>query len=116
MFVENWSIFFFQAEDGIRGLYVTGVQTCALPICGDRRTARGDARRRHGLRRRQAGGGDLLDLPRSEEHTSELQSRRELVCRLLLEKKKKLLLLGTMGVLHSRRYACSRLLLSMSYP
>src|SRR5690349_23781337 len=26
---------------------------------------------------------------RSEEHTSELQSRRDLVCRLLLEKKKK---------------------------
>src|SRR5690349_22285116 len=26
--------FFFQAEDGIRDLYVTGVQTCALPICG----------------------------------------------------------------------------------
>src|SRR5438874_8669578 len=25
-------IFFFQAEDGIRDLYVTGVQTCALPI------------------------------------------------------------------------------------
>src|SRR5204862_6728600 len=24
--------FFFQAEDGIRALYVTGVQTCALPI------------------------------------------------------------------------------------
>src|SRR5699024_12481917 len=30
------------------------------------------------------------DLPRSEEHTSELQSRFDLVCRLLLEKKKKL--------------------------
>src|SRR5690349_23180389 len=29
--------------------------------------------------------------PRSEEHTSELQSRRDLVCRLLLEKKKKIL-------------------------
>src|SRR5687768_18356464 len=28
-------------------------------------------------------------LPRSEEHTSELQSRLHLVCRLLLEKKKK---------------------------
>src|SRR3712207_7592421 len=28
------------------------------------------------------------DLPRSEEHTSELQSRQYLVCRLLLEKKK----------------------------
>src|SRR5438874_10333622 len=27
-------------------------------------------------------------VPRSEEHTSELQSRRDLVCRLLLEKKK----------------------------
>src|SRR5216683_3710144 len=25
--------FFFQAEDGIRNLIVTGVQTCALPIC-----------------------------------------------------------------------------------
>src|SRR5204863_8314399 len=29
------------------------------------------------------------DRARSEEHTSELQSRRDLVCRLLLEKKKK---------------------------
>src|SRR6266403_4258790 len=30
---SHWIIiFFFQAEDGIRGLYVTGVQTCALPI------------------------------------------------------------------------------------
>src|SRR5437588_9889736 len=26
--------FFFQAEDGIRDHCVTGVQTCALPICG----------------------------------------------------------------------------------
>src|SRR5690606_39840437 len=31
---------------------------------------------------------DLGDVPRSEEHTSELQSRENLVCRLLLEKKK----------------------------
>src|ERR1039457_3197765 len=28
--------FFFQAEDGIRDYKVTGVQTCALPICGKR--------------------------------------------------------------------------------
>src|SRR5256884_416898 len=28
-------VFFFQAEDGIRDVAVTGVQTCALPICGD---------------------------------------------------------------------------------
>src|SRR5699024_1359430 len=34
------------------------------------------------------GGTDLID-GRSEEHTSELQSRFDLVCRLLLEKKKK---------------------------
>ena len=27
-------LFFFQAEDGIRDIGVTGVQTCALPICG----------------------------------------------------------------------------------
>src|SRR6266496_5284486 len=40
--------------------------------------ARGGQGRRGSLRGR-----------RSEEHTSELQSRRELVCRLLLEKKKK---------------------------
>src|SRR3989449_11698777 len=26
-------LFFFQAEDGIRDVAVTGVQTCALPIC-----------------------------------------------------------------------------------
>src|SRR2546429_2087327 len=31
-----------------------------------------------------------VSLPRSEEHTSELQSRLHLVCRLLLEKKKNL--------------------------
>src|SRR6266496_4344869 len=36
--------FFFQAEDGIRDLYVTGVQTCALPISqfGRRVTAAGN--------------------------------------------------------------------------
>src|SRR5579871_7015942 len=28
-------VFFFRAEDGIRDLYVTGVQTCALPILRD---------------------------------------------------------------------------------
>src|SRR2546422_7282641 len=41
-----------------------------------------------------AAGSDLLelinDILRSEEHTSELQSRLHLVCRLLLEKKKKI--------------------------
>src|SRR3712207_8074510 len=36
------------------------------------------------------GGEELLQGVRSEEHTSELQSRQYLVCRLLLEKKKKM--------------------------
>src|SRR2546430_14377728 len=33
-----WFCFFFQAEDGIRDLTVTGVQTCALPISKIRAT------------------------------------------------------------------------------
>src|SRR5205085_6621873 len=32
--LESACFFFFQAEDGIRDLTVTGVQTCALPIWG----------------------------------------------------------------------------------
>src|SRR3712207_8766909 len=43
-----------------------------------------------GDRRVEAPGGlRVADADRSEEHTSELQSRQYLVCRLLLEKKKK---------------------------
>src|ERR1041385_9361796 len=38
--------------------------------------------------RRRRPGRALPDAGRSEEHTSELQSRLQLVCRLLLEKKK----------------------------
>src|SRR2546430_12712472 len=40
-------------------------------------------------RLRVAPGGDVEPGERSEEHTSELQSQSNLVCRLLLEKKKK---------------------------
>src|SRR5256886_4620809 len=102
--------FFFQAEDGIRDLTVTGVQTCALPIwiglvsatlylsCTNRSFFVCLLQKSPGVpsqtparssccRSRTAGrvrGG------RSEEHTSELQSQSNLVCRLLLEKKKKL--------------------------
>src|SRR5436309_16138456 len=42
-----------------------------------------------GLGRPHVGGRVDLVARRSEEHTSELQSRENLVCRLLLEKKKK---------------------------
>src|SRR5437879_11519852 len=56
------TIFFFQAEDGIRDTSVTGVQTCALPICcpaalslvrlrGDRQPSACPARRGLLLRR-----------------------------------------------------------------
>src|SRR5437870_690571 len=42
------------------------------------------------LDRVAASADQILEVLRSEEHTSELQSRGHLVCRLLLEKKKKL--------------------------
>src|SRR2546422_10843897 len=48
--------FFFQAEDGIRDVAVTGVQTCALPISAARRDARDPGERIH-LRLPGAGGG-----------------------------------------------------------
>src|SRR5205809_7230465 len=36
MYTIDLIFFFFQAEDGIRDVAVTGVQTCALPISGPR--------------------------------------------------------------------------------
>src|SRR3712207_7723310 len=55
------------------------------------RPARADRQRRavERQRHRRRVGHLPLHLHRSEEHTSELQSRQYLVCRLLLEKKKK---------------------------
>src|SRR3712207_7171441 len=124
--------FFFQAEDGIRDIGVTGVQTCALPISFEPQLVEGKAIQIHPLvctafnadfdgdqmavhlplsAEAQAearvlmlstnnilkpSDGRPVTMPtqdmiiglRSEEHTSELQSRQYLVCRLLLEKKK----------------------------
>src|SRR3712207_7014111 len=48
------SLFFFQAEDGIRDIGVTGVQTCALPISGS--VARG----RRGISRFLARMADAM--------------------------------------------------------
>src|SRR2546430_13825716 len=145
-FYASCCVFFFQAEDGIRDLTVTGVQTCALPILAglllgpvsvllssgisskprqlnaqavapapsganaawtlkvkgdirwqqvtpmgallvstDAALAAVDIERGQVMWEKPELGG----LPRSEEHTSELQSQSNLVCRLLLEKKKK---------------------------
>src|SRR3989442_7756951 len=50
---------------------------------------RSPPRRRVGQQRRRHFSPARCDAGRSEEHTSELQSRPHLVCRLLLEKKKK---------------------------
>src|SRR3712207_8109850 len=62
-----------------------------------------------GARDPVAGAGILLVTifwlysSRSEEHTSELQSRQYLVCRLLLEKKKKTPLILQLSLLHNIR-------------
>src|SRR3712207_6979372 len=123
--------FLFQAEDGIRDIGVTGVQTCALPILTvtfiDRildvtdyvneqlkkdedpegtnylsqtylntvahRFAKAEnievtPATKLELKAFYGGNKYYLFVKRSEEHTSELQSRQYLVCRLLLEKKK----------------------------
>src|SRR5256886_4170316 len=79
--------FFFQAEDGIRDLTVTGVQTCALPISSVtvQTTAPLTGLMFSNVRPWRTNSPPTR---RSEEHTSELQSQSNLVCRLLLEKKK----------------------------
>src|SRR5256886_3705486 len=58
--VSAYLFFFFQAEDGIRDLTVTGVQTCALPIC---RSA--GCRRRSGRSRRNRAHRDRAAAPRA---------------------------------------------------
>src|SRR3712207_6999528 len=56
-----------------------------------------------------AGLGEMMNMPgvlaRSEEHTSELQSRQYLVCRLLLEKKKQTASLTGGGTSHTSSIA-----------
>src|SRR3712207_7359935 len=121
----NGNSVFFQAEDGIRDIGVTGVQTCALPIslvtdyagttyiCDAISEVADNAvpvyscelfkccaeldewvceAQEEGLL-----GTKFTGLERSEEHTSELQSRQYLVCRLLLEKKKKHIIILTVS-------------------
>src|SRR5256885_12784193 len=84
--------FFFQAEDGIRDYKVTGVQTCALPISSLSIIAAATTSSPNTSPQRPKGlllvTIRLARSYRSEEHTSELQSPCNLVCRLLLEKKK----------------------------
>src|SRR5215203_7276179 len=75
--VCGYCFFFFFNDTATTEIYTLSLHD-ALPICG--RPA-GWCRRTRWPTRCAAN--------RSEEHTSELQSRQYLVCRLLLEKKKK---------------------------
>src|SRR2546426_4265126 len=61
-----------------------------LAAIGCRRGLRSPAARRASTLRRRRTPTIVARPPRSEEHTSELQSPCNLVCRLLLEKKKKI--------------------------
>src|SRR5216684_5175977 len=79
-------LFFFFNDTATTEIYTLSLHD-ALPISGPRVGRAGAGAedrhlRAHRPRRRRRGR-------RSEEHTSELQSRLHLVCRLLLEKKKK---------------------------
>src|SRR5260370_26096572 len=66
--------------------------------CRRRPTSRGWSRRNRATRRRSYSGRySGRQSIRSEEHTSELQSHLNLVCRLLLEKKKKITCHDTRG-------------------
>src|SRR5258708_20287615 len=58
-------------------------------ICVQQRTERRRRERSHARAGLQTVEPEIVHVGRSEEHTSELQSPDHLVCRLLLEKKKK---------------------------
>src|SRR3712207_7558754 len=83
--------FFFFNDTATTEIYTLSLHD-ALPICRPARPRAGGrrgavVRRHHGrIPRRRRGRRRVVR--RSEEHTSELQSRQYLVCRLLLEKKK----------------------------
>src|SRR2546430_5886124 len=95
-------MFFFFNDTATTEIYTLSLHD-ALPILGERARAVGsrhrqarrhrpEDRRHGGEHLRHGGGGGAVwrdGGPRSEEHTSELQSQSNLVCRLLLEKKKK---------------------------
>src|SRR3712207_7917169 len=93
-----YTLFFFFNDTATTEIYTLSLHD-ALPISASRCEDRHHhARSRHRCAARACGRQDTLEAAarsgraflriRSEEHTSELQSRQYLVCRLLLEKKK----------------------------
>src|SRR2546430_12677108 len=85
--IVEYSFFFFFNDTATTEIYTLSLHD-ALPIFAARMRHRRSnaARKRQALRHRVA---PPVVQHRSEEHTSELQSQSNLVCRLLLEKKKK---------------------------
>src|SRR5205085_11618554 len=83
------STFFLLIYTEPTGIYTLSLHD-ALPICRSSDRPRAGAPR--GSARARAAARRGTRLRRSEEHTSELQSQSNLVCRLLLEKKKEKLL------------------------
>src|SRR2546422_11354927 len=102
-----YSFFFFFNDTATTEIYTLSLHD-ALPISLGVQHLGAEVRKLRGFGVRQGGDGagirdharvgshhtrhvgpdlDLLGVERSEEHTSELQSRLHLVCRLLLEKK-----------------------------
>src|SRR5207302_10806766 len=80
-----YTTLFRSARGAIEQLRRAGAEV-ALPRTGEsKRVRHAEVRRR---RRERDAPVCAVAAPRSEEHTSELQSRENLVCRLLLEKKK----------------------------
>src|SRR5256885_5248176 len=85
--------FFFQAEDGIRDYKVTGVQTCALPICGGRRL---DLRAGG---RRQSRAADATEARRDRKSTRLNSSHLVISYAVFCLKKKK-----TTKIVNTTRY------------
>src|SRR5438874_9985532 len=75
--------FFFFNDTATTEIYTLSLHD-ALPIF----TSSAGLPRSDTMAGRPHANASTMVAPRSEEHTSELQSRRDLVCRLLLEKKK----------------------------
>src|SRR5438874_8100357 len=92
--MHNSSLLFFFGDPAASEFYTLSLHdalpiSTTCPICA--RASSGVAPRAissPARRLRPLGWKHVTIRSRSEEHTSELQSRRDLVCRLLLEKKK----------------------------
>src|SRR2546425_2726635 len=85
---QLYSLFFFFNDTATTEIYTLSLHD-ALPICPSGRNIDRTSGLRSGVRFGSARSIRASTHERSEEHTSELQSLAYLVCRLLLEKKKK---------------------------